>query len=101
MPRSVRGVPQRAGGVVKSEQPSAASRDEIAASRDPNLRAGQSYVRWWILALVFLGTTLNYLDRMVMGIVAPGLQKEYLISDMQYGYIQSAFALSYAFGQVF
>ena len=58
-------------------------------------------VRWWILGLVFFGTTLNYLDRMVMGILAPGLQQQYLISDQQYGYIQSAFALSYAIGQVF
>ena len=58
-------------------------------------------VRWWILGLVFLGTSLNYLDRMVMGILAPDLQRQYLISDVQYGYIQSAFAMSYAFGQVF
>lgn len=43
---------------------------------------------------------MNYLDRMVMGILAPGLQKEYGITDIQYGYIGSAFALSYAFGQV-
>jgi ACS family hexuronate transporter-like MFS transporter len=57
--------------------------------------------RWWILALVFLGTTLNYLDRMVMGVLAPGLQLQYHITDAQYGYIQGAFALSYAFGQVF
>ena len=57
-------------------------------------------VRWLILGLLFLGTTLNYLDRLVMGILAPGLQKEYLISDVQYGYIQSAFAIAYAFGQL-
>ena len=58
-------------------------------------------IRWWILALVFCATTLNYLDRMVMGILAPGLQKEFQITDSQYGYIQSAFALSYAISQVF
>lgn len=56
-------------------------------------------VRWWILGLVFFGTTLNYLDRMVMGILAPGLQKEFHITDLQYGYIGSAFALCYAAGQ--
>src|SRR3954465_12315678 len=56
--------------------------------------------RWLILALIFFGTTVNYLDRQVMGILAPGLQKQYSISDVQYGYIQSAFALSYAFGQL-
>jgi ACS family hexuronate transporter-like MFS transporter len=59
-----------------------------------------SRVRWWILALLFFGTTLNYMNRMVMGILAPGLQKEYLISDVQYSYIQSAFAFCYAFGQM-
>ena len=56
--------------------------------------------RWVILALVFFGTTVNYVDRLVMGILAPDLQRMYHISDVQYGYIQSAFALSYAFGQL-
>ena len=56
--------------------------------------------RWVILGLVFLGTTLNYLDRLVMGILAPDLQVQYHISNVQYGYIQSTFALSYAFGQL-
>lgn len=56
--------------------------------------------RWIILALLFFATTINYLDRMVMGILAPDLQKLYSITDVQYGYIQSAFALSYAFGQL-
>jgi ACS family hexuronate transporter-like MFS transporter len=66
----------------------------------PTERGRTSRVRWWILTLLFLGTTLNYLDRMVMGILAPGLQKEYFISDIQYSYIQSAFAFCYAFGQM-
>ena len=52
--------------------------------------------RWVILGLVFFATTVNYLDRMVMGILAPDLQKLYSITDQQYGNIQSAFALSYA-----
>src|SRR5688572_4905612 len=60
----------------------------------------RTHFRWVILALVFFATTINYLDRMVMGILAPDLQKLYSISDVQYGYIQSAFALSYAFGQL-
>jgi ACS family hexuronate transporter-like MFS transporter len=68
---------------------------------EPSASGRRSSIRWWILGLVFVGTTLNYLDRMVMGILAPGLQKDYAISDVQYGYIQSAFALSYAIGQVF
>src|ERR1051325_4507535 len=59
-----------------------------------------THFRWVILGLLFFATTINYLDRMVMGILAPDLQKLYSITDVQYGWIQSAFALSYAFGQL-
>jgi ACS family hexuronate transporter-like MFS transporter len=59
-----------------------------------------SHVRWLILALIFVAATLNYVDRLVIGILAPDLQKVFAISDIQYGYIQSAFAFSYAFGQL-
>jgi ACS family hexuronate transporter-like MFS transporter len=59
-----------------------------------------SRFRWVVLALVFFAVTINYVDRLVMGILAPDLQTQYDISNIQYGYIQSAFALSYAFGQL-
>jgi ACS family hexuronate transporter-like MFS transporter len=60
-----------------------------------------THFRWVILAMVFVGTTLNYLDRSIMGILATPLQEQYSISDEQYGYIQSAFAMTYAFGQLY
>src|SRR5436190_15974772 len=64
-------------------------------------RAGRmTRVRWMVLGLVFLATTLNYLDRLVMGILAPDLQARYEISNVEYGYIQSAFAFAYAVGQL-
>jgi MFS transporter, ACS family, hexuronate transporter len=57
--------------------------------------------RWVILGLVFLGTTVNYMDRLVLGYIAPSLKGKYhLFDDTQYGYIQAAFALSYAIGQL-
>ncbi|HEY7117851.1 MAG TPA: MFS transporter [Tepidisphaeraceae bacterium] len=56
--------------------------------------------RWVVLTLVFLAITINYVDRLVMGILAGDLQKLYRIDDVQYGYIQGAFALSYAAGQL-
>src|SRR3954463_4041838 len=59
-----------------------------------------SRFRWVILGLVFFATTVNYLDRMVMGILAPDLQRLYSITDEQYGWIQSTFAMSYALGQL-
>jgi ACS family hexuronate transporter-like MFS transporter len=32
-----------------------------------------THFRWVILGLLFFATTVNYLDRMVMGILAPDL----------------------------
>jgi ACS family hexuronate transporter-like MFS transporter len=58
-----------------------------------------SHFRWVILLLVFLAITINYVDRAVIGLLAPDLKKQYRISEEAYGYITSAFALSYAFGQ--
>src|SRR6476660_7845967 len=76
--------------------------DELTLPLDYAAHSGgrMSRTRWLILGLVFFGITINYIDRLVMGILAPDLQKQYHISDVQYGYIQSAFALSYAFGQL-
>ncbi len=62
-------------------------------------RPAYSSYRWVILFLVFLAITINYIDRMVMGILAPSLSKQYNISKEQYGYITAAFSLSYALGQ--
>jgi len=56
--------------------------------------------RWVILALVFFGTAVNYMDRLVLGILAPDLKHQFSISDEAYGNIQAAFALSYALGQL-
>ncbi len=71
----------------------------LVAQLDPTQQR-ITHFRWVILALVFFGTTINYVDRLVMGILATPLQAQYHISDVQYGYIQSAFALSYAAGQL-
>jgi ACS family hexuronate transporter-like MFS transporter len=56
--------------------------------------------RWTILVLVFFAITINYIDRMVMGILAPELREKFNINNTAYGYITAAFAISYAFGQM-
>jgi ACS family hexuronate transporter-like MFS transporter len=63
-------------------------------------RPAASSFRWVVLTLVFLAITINYVDRLVMGILAGDLQKLYYIDDIKYGYIQAAFAISYALGQL-
>jgi ACS family hexuronate transporter-like MFS transporter len=54
--------------------------------------------RWAICALLFLATTINYVDRQVLGILAPTLQREIGWSEAQYGAIISWFTLAYAVG---
>jgi len=54
--------------------------------------------RWTICALLFFATTINYIDRQVLGILAPTLQTELRWSDADYGAIVSWFTLAYAIG---
>lgn len=57
-----------------------------------------THYRWVICALLFFATTINYVDRQVLGILAPTLQKDIGWSEAQYGAIVSWFTLAYAFG---
>lgn len=54
--------------------------------------------RWTVCALLFAATTVNYIDRQVLGILAPTLQRDLHWSETQYGDIVSWFSLAYAFG---
>jgi MFS transporter, ACS family, hexuronate transporter len=55
-------------------------------------------VRWTVCALLFAATTINYIDRQVLGILAPDLQQQIGWNELQYGYIVSAFQAAYALG---
>jgi ACS family hexuronate transporter-like MFS transporter len=52
--------------------------------------------RWVICGLLFFATTINYIDRQVLGILAPDLQKEIGWTELDYGRIVIAFQVSYA-----
>ena len=54
------------------------------------------HFRWTICALLFFATTINYIDRQVLGILAPDLQREIGWSELDYGRIVIAFQVSYA-----
>ncbi len=54
--------------------------------------------RWVVCALVFFATTVNYVDRQVLGILAPTLQRDIGWTEVQYGYIVTAFQAAYAIG---
>jgi MFS transporter, ACS family, hexuronate transporter len=57
-----------------------------------------SPLRWWILTLLFLGTTVNYLDRIILGILLPEIEKEIPLGNILYGQINFAFQLAYTIG---
>lgn len=54
--------------------------------------------RWRICALLLFATTINYIDRQVLGVLAPDLQRELGWSEIEYGYIITAFQAAYAIG---
>ena len=54
--------------------------------------------RWTICALIFFATTINYVDRQVLGILAPSLQRELNWSEADYAAITSWFSFAYAIG---
>jgi MFS transporter, ACS family, D-galactonate transporter len=60
-----------------------------------------THVRWApILAMVALGTMINYLDRTVLGIAAPFLTRDLGLTAAQMGLVFSAFSWSYALLQI-
>jgi ACS family hexuronate transporter-like MFS transporter len=60
--------------------------------------AGTGHFRWTICALLFFATTINYIDRQILGILAPDLQRIIGWSESEYGYIVTAFQTAYALG---
>ncbi|WP_187264412.1 MFS transporter [Pontibacter beigongshangensis] len=56
--------------------------------------------RWWVVALLFAATTINYIDRQVMGILAPELQATFNWSEADYGFIIMSFQAAYAIGLI-
>src|SRR5678815_1755807 len=54
--------------------------------------------RWSICALLFFATTINYVDRQVIGILKPTLQTQFGWTEIDYSNIVFAFQLAYAIG---
>lgn len=59
-----------------------------------------SNYRWTICALIFFATTVNYLDRQIIGILKPLLDSELGIGEEAYSHIIMAFQLFYGIGMV-
>lgn len=57
--------------------------------------------RWTICGLLFFATTVNYLDRQVLSLLAPSLSKEFNWSNSDYANITAVFQFVYAISMLF
>ena len=57
--------------------------------------------RWTICALLFFATTVNYLDRQVLSLLAPDLSTQFGWSNTDYANIASVFQFVYAIAMIF
>jgi ACS family hexuronate transporter-like MFS transporter len=57
--------------------------------------------RWLIVALLFFATTINYLDRQIIGLLKPTLETEFTWTETDFAYIVMAFTAAYAIGLLF
>lgn len=56
------------------------------------------HLRWYICTLLFFAATINYLDRQVIGILKPTLEKEFGWTEIDYSNIVFWFQTAYALG---
>lgn len=57
--------------------------------------------RWTVVALLFFATTINYLDRQVISLLKPALEKEFDWTESDYGKLVMSFSAAYALGLLF
>ncbi|HEY0786280.1 MAG TPA: MFS transporter [Acidobacteriaceae bacterium] len=69
-----------------------------AAAMPAKARIGR--VRWTICGMLFAATSINYMDRQVIGLLKPTLQHSIGLTETNYGYIIAAFQVAYALGLV-
>jgi ACS family hexuronate transporter-like MFS transporter len=62
----------------------------------PGARIGR--VRWTICAMLFIATSINYVDRQVIAILKPTLEHSIGMTEVGYGQIMAAFMTAYALG---
>src|SRR5690348_6905121 len=89
-PRLPPRVANNRGGIVMdtSASPAAAAANTIGR------------FRWRICALLFAATTINYLDRQVLGVLKPDLERILGWTELDYSHIVASFQIAYAIGLV-
>ncbi len=73
---------------------------ETTLTADAGVGARIGRYRWVICALLFFATTINYIDRQVLGILATdeNFKSQIGWNEAEYGYVNTAFQAAYAIG---
>ncbi|MFB3787601.1 MAG: MFS transporter [bacterium] len=66
-----------------------------------NINQPRGWYRWRICGLLFLATTINYIDRQIIGVLKPEIQTELGWSEIEFSNIVFSFQLAYAMGYAF
>src|SRR5216684_7244475 len=66
----------------------------------PNVSSRSGYFRWVICGLLLLGTTKNYMDRNVLGVLRVTLQHDLGWNEIDYGNLVVVFQAAYALGML-
>lgn len=57
--------------------------------------------QWWVSGLLLLATMINYMDRQTLANLAVRITEQFSLSNEQYGDVEFAFGVSFAFGSLF
>lgn len=55
-----------------------------------------NWLPWFIVAMAFIATALSFLDRQVLSISIIKIKEDFPVSDVEYGFINTGFLISYA-----
>src|SRR6266699_2270442 len=89
--------PTSESGISVSQSQAAAVAGEPASSK---MLFRHGYFRWVICTLLLLGTTKNYMDRNVLGVLRVTLQHDLGWNEIDYGYLVIVFQAAYALGML-
>src|ERR1700745_2258370 len=57
------------------------------------------HLRWWIAALLFASTVINYIDRQTLSLLAPYLKQDFHWRNTDYANLLIGFRVAYSIGQ--
>ena len=79
------------------------TQSEAQAQQSASIVGRIGNVRWTICAMLFVATSINYMDRQVLSLLKPTLMHSVAehgigMTEVGYGYIMAAFQVAYAVG---